>query len=148
MTYHFFDSSALVKRYHDEVGTDKVDWIIDRSDTVLVIFSLAISEVTSALCRKRNEGKINENMLTDLLAQFYQEVLARFILISLDDSLLPRSAELILSRGLRTLDSLQLAAILSIAELLEDDTVIFICADRQLAQAAESEGLTVLNLQQ
>lgn len=41
MVLNFFDTSALVKLYHDEKGTDKVDEIIDGEGEIVItsIFS-------------------------------------------------------------------------------------------------------------
>lgn len=114
MIYYFFDSSALIKRYHTEIGTEKVDNILAQQDVEFIISSLALSEVTSALNRKKNEGNIKSDLFREILIEFYKEILKKFTIISLDDSLLPNSIELILNRKLRTLDSLQLGAALSV----------------------------------
>jgi len=58
MAFFLFDTSALVKRYHVEAGSDKVDEIFEDSDNILIISELALVEVTSALLRKRNRGEI------------------------------------------------------------------------------------------
>ena len=145
MTYYFFDSSALIKRYHAEIGTDKIDEIIEQQNNEIIISSLALSEVTSAFNRKKHEGKINPDLFTDILIEFYREVLDKFTMISLDDSLLSQSMELILNRNLRTLDSLQLSAALSIFQILVETKFVFVCADKKLIEAAKQEGLETLN---
>lgn len=145
MIYYFFDSSALIKRYHAEVGTAKTDELLAHQDNKIIISSLAVSEITSALNRKKNEGKINPELLQDILNEFYREVLDRFTVISLDDSLIPHSIELILNRNLRTLDSLQLSAALSVFQLLSEMKFVFVCADQKLLDAAKQEGLETLN---
>lgn len=145
MIYYFFDSSALIKRYHAEAGTEKTDELFAQQDNKIVKSSLALSEITSALNRKKNEGKINPELLQDILNEFYREVLERFTVISLDDSLIPHSIELILNRNLRTLDSLQLNAALSVFQLLSEMKFIFVCADKKLLEAATHEGLVTLN---
>ncbi len=66
MAFFLFDTSALVKRYHVEVGSDKVDEIFDDPDNVLIISELAIVEVTSALQRKRNQGEITQLSLISI----------------------------------------------------------------------------------
>jgi len=47
--FFLFDTSALVKRYHIEPGSDKVDEIFESPDNVLIISELALVEVASAL---------------------------------------------------------------------------------------------------
>lgn len=145
MIYYFFDSSALIKRYHTEIGTERIDEILEQQDSEFIISSLALSEVTSALNRKKNEGKINPDLFKDILIEFYREVLEKFTVISLDDSLLSRSIELILNRNLRTLDSLQLSVALSVFDLLYEMKFIFVCSDKKLLNAAKQEGLEILD---
>ncbi|MDP2726805.1 MAG: type II toxin-antitoxin system VapC family toxin, partial [Dehalococcoidia bacterium] len=70
--------------------------------------SLAILEVTAALTRKKNEGKVSQDVYQGLLGEVSRDVLDRFVVVSLDDSLIPGSIALITKDGLRTLDSLQL----------------------------------------
>lgn len=53
MSLLFFDTSALVKRYSTEPGTEEVDALIESDDTV-VISSLSIIETVSAFRRKYN----------------------------------------------------------------------------------------------
>jgi predicted nucleic acid-binding protein len=145
LIYYFFDSSALIKRYHTEIGTERIDEILEQQDSEFIISSLALSEVTSALNRKKNEGKINPDLFKDILIEFYREVLEKFTVISLDDSLLSRSIELILNRNLRTLDSLQLSVALSVFDLLYEMKFIFVCSDKKLLNAAKQEGLEILD---
>ena len=37
MTLYFFDTSALVKRYHQELGSQRVNAIFDNQDNTLII---------------------------------------------------------------------------------------------------------------
>lgn len=54
---YFFDTSALVKRYYEESGTDAVDSIIDDGGAI-VITSLSVIEAVSAFRRKQNTDDI------------------------------------------------------------------------------------------
>ena len=58
MTWYFLDTSALVKRYHGEAGTDAIDRIFAQSLAELVISRLALVEVTSALAFKVRTGEL------------------------------------------------------------------------------------------
>jgi hypothetical protein len=40
--YYFFDSSALVKRYHTEEGTEEVERIFADTDTIVCIEGMNI----------------------------------------------------------------------------------------------------------
>ena len=54
----YLDTSALVKRYHEEEFSDVVDEIFENH--TIAISELSIVEFTSALIRKSYEGFIKE----------------------------------------------------------------------------------------
>lgn len=68
-------------------------------------------------------------------------MIEEFTVIGIDDSHITSSIELVLEHNLKALDSLQLAAALELNEL---DT-IFVSADNKLCEAAENEGLRIVN---
>jgi len=49
---YFFDSSALAKLYHPEIGTPLVDQIIQSADNAIRISRLTVVEVPSVLAIK------------------------------------------------------------------------------------------------
>jgi len=134
----FFDTSALVKRYYEEPGTETVDELLE-DDSTVVISSLAVIETLSAFRRKYNRGEIGENDMNALLASFFREALDDFVIVPMDESIQQFSFDLILEDDLRTLDSLQLSAALSISG--EDIEVVFVSADRELVSVADNWGL-------
>jgi predicted nucleic acid-binding protein len=142
MTFFFFDTSALVKHYHQEIGSEIVDDIFQDEDAVLLISGLAIVEVASMLSRKRNRGEITDAAMQHALAQFARDVLQELIVLGFQSGFIQQARDLIVQhRNLRTLDSLQLSAVLHVRSL--DPT--FVCADNQLAEVARAVGLTVIN---
>lgn len=143
MSLFFFDTSALVKRYHEERGTEVVDSIIENPDSDIVISSLSIIETVSAFRRKYNTNEITEAEMNDQLSVFFREALDEFIVVPLAESIIEFSFDLILEDDLRTLDSLQLAAALSIHADMGDLT--FVCADSELIAIAEDRGVDSVN---
>jgi predicted nucleic acid-binding protein len=139
----FFDTSALVKRYYDEPGTEFVDSLVTDEDTKVVLTSIAVIETVSAFRRKYNRDGITASVLDDLLASFFEEALSDFLILPTEESLLVNSFELVLEDDLRTLDSLQLSAALSVSENVED--FAFVSADKELVSVAESKGLEAIN---
>jgi predicted nucleic acid-binding protein len=59
--------------------------------------------------------------------------------LPLDESLVQFSFDLVIEDDLRTLDSLQLSAALSVHS--EETNVTFVCADGELVSTAEERGL-------
>lgn len=64
----------------------------------------------------------------------------------LSEAVLDQAGDLIKRRGLRSLDSLQLASALHFGKyLLPGDSLLFITSDQRLLEAAAAEGLATWN---
>jgi len=117
MPAYFFDTSALVKRYHVEEGSEKVDEIFNDPGGIFAIASITIAEFTSVFARKLNEGIISEDDLRICLSEFSKDIISSFGIVDLGRNHINKSIPLILKYKLRTLDSLQLAAFLDLSHL-------------------------------
>jgi len=78
-----------------------------------------------------------------LLGEFFREALDDFMIVPLDESLTQFSFELVIAEDLRTLDSLQLSAALSLST--EEESPVFVCADTDLVSVAKQHGLDTVN---
>lgn len=58
MTRYFFDTSALVKRYHPEPGTQRVLAIFSEPAATVRVSRLALVECVSAFCLKVRAGQL------------------------------------------------------------------------------------------
>lgn len=143
MQNFFFDTSALVKRYYDETGTETVDSLIESGDTKVILTANTVIETVSAFRRKYNREDLSENVVDQLLTSFFDEALSNFLIVPTKEALFTHSFGLILEDDLRTLDSLQLSAALAVAEEVENLT--FVCADQQLISVADTRGLEAIN---
>ncbi len=141
MKFYFLDTSALVKRYHSEKGTEAIDRIFSENDKAIVISSICITEMVSALSRKKEEKAISKEDLDAALSRFFQDAIKDFLILELDDGHIKDSIVLVLKRNLRTLDALQLAVAIG----LKDVNPVFVCADKKLVSVAEKEGLKAIN---
>ena len=56
--FYFFDTSALLKRYHPEIGSNVVDAVFDLTDMIRVISDLSIIEFYSAFARRVRTGEV------------------------------------------------------------------------------------------
>ena len=139
----FFDTSALVKRYADEDGTQTVDRLIETRETTIIITSLSVIEIASAFRRKYNRGEISERRRDGLLGSFFEEAMERFTIIPVDESTFETAFDLVLDDDLRTLDSLQLATAVSLPT--PNPEITFVCADEALVNVAEQHGLSINN---
>ena len=68
----FFDTSALVKRYYEEEGSETVDELVEADGNEVVITSLSVVETASALRRKQNRGELSSEAVDHLLSAFFQ----------------------------------------------------------------------------
>lgn len=143
MRYLFFDTSALVKRYYDEPGTDVVDQLIESKETKVVLTAITVIEAVSAFRRKYNRDDIPEKIVDKLLTAFFDEALSDFLIVSTEEALFTYSFDLILEDDLRTLDSLQLSAALAVSD--EVGELLFVSADRELVSVANNRGLETVN---
>ena len=138
----------MVKRYTSESGTAKVDGIFGDPEKDILISRLGAVEWHSVLARKARAGEITRGAYQKARGRFYADVRTRRLrLAGWDQQCFRRGIRLLkqwgLSRALRTLDALQLAAALILHERGELDR--FVCADATLCDIARAEGLSVLN---
>jgi predicted nucleic acid-binding protein len=133
-----------VKVYHAESGSAAVQQMYRGRDEIM-LSELAKIEYLSTVHRKYREREITHDTLSALIAKFESDIqhrytLFRFSLPVMDEAwnLLLRFAE---TRGLRTLDSLQLAFFTVYCE----STVQFVCADRTLGDIVRQEGYQVVS---
>lgn len=148
MTGYFFDSSALSKHYHPEVGSPQVDRIFSEPDRLIIVSRLAVVEIQSVFAGKVRSRAITEDDAAILRARFMRDIGRRTIeIVSMNDAHYEAAERLIIQLGsayrLRTLDALQMAVALD----LQEQQVLghFVAADKVLCEVADSIGLDVLN---
>ncbi|MEM3505978.1 MAG: type II toxin-antitoxin system VapC family toxin [Archaeoglobaceae archaeon] len=140
MEVAFLDTSALVKRYHKESGSEIIDEIFEKF--VIAISELSIVELVSALNRKLAESMISGDDLRIALSKFYED-LSDFLILKFDSQVVNMAVEAVLKYSLKTLDSLQIAFALKLKEY----NPLFVSFDKKLAKVAEIEGFRVLDVQ-
>jgi uncharacterized protein len=142
----YLDTSALVKFFHEEEGTDLITALIEDSSAVLYVSELTILEFTSALQRLCRAGFIDRNNLKVALDSFRKE-LSRFKVIPVNSQVINGAEKLLLELGndpgLRTLDSIQLSTFISLNLNLAGG--LFVASDLTLVKAAEAKGIKTYN---
>ena len=151
MADYLFDTSALGKRYHPEVGTQAVERLLDDPGSRHFISRLTVTEIQSVFAGKVRMGVISANdfellrrrFLTEMTRQEFQVVRMTGFHFQEADRLVRKHGP---SRRLRTLDALQLAVALDLTKQGVLDH--FVCADKGFIPAAVAEGLSVINPEQ
>lgn len=142
MAQYFFDSSALVKYYHAEIGTERVASIFGEPDRKIRISRIGLVEMQSALAMKVRSGVLQQaaaalqrqRLLPDVAASVLEVSKVTEEHFAMAERLIARHS--FLSR-LRTLDAIQLAVALDLADQQLVDQ--FVVADRVLAEMAAIE---------
>lgn len=111
----FLDTSALVKLYHWETGSDIIEKAICDA-TELYLSEIAKLEFRSAIYKKVRTKDLNLSDAESVIACFEADY-TQFNWINVDKSVIQSASELLTKYGeigLRTLDSIQLASALSV----------------------------------
>jgi uncharacterized protein len=147
MAHSFIDTSALVKYYHPEDGTQVVTRLIEDPGTRHYLSRLSLVETVSAFAVKFRLRQIDDQGFDALRRRFYHDIgQGRFRVMPITTARYQEATQLIerhVRIGLRTLDAIQLA----VALVLSHQGVIdhFVCADQRLCDTAIEEGLSVTN---
>lgn len=140
----FFDTSALVKYIHDEVGSEQVIDLVEDNEHSVCISELARVELVSAIHRKRREGTLSDSQLQQVLTEL-DEVLTAFRIEPIDPRVVKVAIQRLRKHGreraLRTLDALHLATFVHVS----DPEWRFVVADDRLYDVAVEEGITAIH---
>ena len=114
MPRHFLDSSALVKRYHQESGSAKVDGLFNATANRFFVSRLALVEVRSSFARLVREGTLTTSEFGDLVARLHEDVASGLLtVVAVSSQRLEGAASILSTLGLtnaiRTLDAIHLA---------------------------------------
>jgi uncharacterized protein with PIN domain len=139
----FFDTSALVKFFHEEEGTQAVTTLITPENNIW-ISELVRIEFTSALFRRFRNNDINDTQLNDAITGFKEEI--SFFNIEPLGQVIIKEAESLLEKygkiqGLRTLDALHLGSF----NLIAENDWFFVAADENLCKVTQLMGFQSIN---
>jgi predicted nucleic acid-binding protein len=136
----FLDTSALIKLYHQESGTQEIESLFKNFKiTAIYLSELAKIEFTSTIWKKVRTKEISENT-AKITITFLETDFDKFSFISIDSMILEQSRLLFSDYGvygLRTLDAIQLSTAIS----LKTYSDLFIISDIHLKSFFEKEGL-------
>ena len=131
----FFDSSAFAKRFIEEPGSDEVEKICQKTESI-GLSSLCLPEIISALNRRVREKSISRKSYFIIKKRLLEEI-EDADLINVIPEIIARSILLLEKNKLRTIDAVHLAS----AIIWETD--LFISADQRQIAAAKKSGLNV-----
>jgi len=137
----YFDSSALVKKYTLEVGSERVAEIWESGD-LPTMSAIGYAEILGALGRRLREGALSGAGFREVVRTFkddWQHIDVLGVSAGLNETI----DRIVQRHPLRGLDAIHLASALHVREE-SSERVLFVCGDRRLLAAARAEGLTVV----
>lgn len=141
---YYFDTSALVKHFHQEEGTDKITNLIRNKDHQIILLDIAPIELLSAVYRRYRNQEITNEELDTVLTGIKHE-LRRFKIEPLDNLIIEESMKLFnqfgKKYGLRTLDSLHIACF----NLIETENLQIVSSDNIMCEIAAELGFVYFN---
>jgi predicted nucleic acid-binding protein len=136
----FLDTSALLKLYNNEVGSDEME-VLFSSNKIEKIYlsSLTILELESAIRKKMRMNELTEDE-TNAISRFFSEDYSKFTWVEINEKVLKRALSLLKkygTEGLRTLDAIQLSSAIEV----KNDVDLNVTYDKLLKRLFELEGL-------
>ena len=145
MAVYYFDTSALVKLYIEEPGTERMlELTANPEEHTFAILELARVEFRAAVRRRQREGDLSGETAAALLTDLDEHLQSLYLVQPLTAPVVEEAVALLDRHALRAYDAMQLAGSLILKSSVSDPPS-FVCADQALVNAAEQEGLTVVN---
>ncbi len=145
MGVYYLDTSALVKLYVREPGTEQMIRLASPSSGhTLAILGLTRVEFRAAVKQRERAGDLSHQTARALIARMAQHMQNIYLVQPVTEAVIEEAAALLDRHPLKAYDAVQLAGCLSLRSRL-NERPWFGCSDHQLLRAAEEEGLTVLN---
>jgi hypothetical protein len=132
----FFDSSAFVKRYVREEGTDVVLSWCDQA-TELCLSGIALPEIVSAFCRLLREDRVSPVQYRHLKTMLMADI-SDAAICDLTPEVIRQSIISLEKNVLRGMDAIHLGSALAL------NVDLFVSADARQCDAATQAGLRVV----
>ena len=139
---YYLDSSALVKRYAAESGSDKVAALIE-GDHKIAISWLAIPETLSAIARRAKDGSMDAEALASIRDQITLDMQS-FLIVEVAGAPVNGIETLLARHALRGADSIHLSTALWLGKATKTP-IVFVASDNELLSAARSDRLKTYN---
>jgi hypothetical protein len=143
----FFDTSAIVKRYIREMGSN---WVLGLTDpiagNVVHVSRITLVEFTSAITRRARGGSLTAQAAALAIGKSKHDFAHRFTVVGIVDALLDSAVAIAETHGLRAYDAVQLATALKLQAVRSQSAMpplTLVSADAELSAAARAEGLAI-----
>ncbi len=134
----YYDTSALVKLYVEEDGSDLVAAYSQKS-LMVATSRVAYAEARSAFARSWRDGVLGDKEYREVVSNFKEDWPA-FFTLDVSDPVLHRVDYLIDKYRLRGFDALHLASAIVLSRRIKDEKLIVACWDARLWDYYKEEG--------
>lgn len=149
MKIAYFDTSALLKFYVNEVGSNWVQTLLSSSTKPIVFISnLTLVEARCAFARRLRDGTLSSATHAKLISAFIYDVTYNYQIINVISTIIESACQLADKHPLRAYDAVQLATALLLDKQLRQankQPLNFISADNNLITIAQAEGVATEN---
>jgi predicted nucleic acid-binding protein len=136
--YAYFDTSALIKRYVEELGRREVLTLLRKNQCV--VSAVLPVEVRSALRRRVAEKTLDAKRVTGILKRLAADR-AYWTIIEVSREVLATAESLSGAHPLRALDAIHVASAKLFGDRTAPQTFTFVSADVQQINVAEALGI-------
>jgi predicted nucleic acid-binding protein len=143
----YFDSSALLKKYKTERGTDVINEVFDdrRTNEEFVTSYLTLIECYGTFRRLYSNHEISQALFQTYLGDIVRDLTNSFAIYSLFDDIANNAADQARDYGLRSADAIQLSTAVYARDQGFPQPIYFLSSDRRLNNVSAQLGFTVLN---
>jgi len=134
----YYDTSALVKQYLHEAGSNRVLELLKSGEKVYTA-SLTYAETHAAFSRRSREGRLKRQTTRRLALRFDRDW-ESYDIVVLSENVLQLARQMLYRHPLRSADAIHLASALLLARTSPTARWSFVCADDRLCDAANAEG--------
>lgn len=148
MTVYYLESSALVKRYKSETGSDFVEELFEGkvAGELFVTSYLSVLEVNTVAARLLKAKLLERRQYEQLVASFAQDISAyALVVVPVINTLVHESLERLPDCPLRTADALQFSTAIRAKRGAGDQPFYLVSADKELGETCASQGLGILD---
>jgi hypothetical protein len=142
---YFLDSTAFVKLFVQEAGTDTIIRLMEATEDNRKLISAGTPlEVYAALKRREREGGISHED-SEAARNILRVEAARMVQQPLNPAVLEAARQVLDRHELRSAEALQLGAAVVAREMFQGLEIMFVSSDGRLLEAAKGERFETLN---
>ncbi len=146
MAIFYLETSALLKRYRTEEGTQVIQDLIEakHEGESLITSYFTVLEIVSVTTRLLRARTLTKRLYHRMVGDVERDATESIILQPASDAVLSAAIKQSMTYGLRAPDAIHLATALRVNAAI-DEPFYFLCADNKLIEACVDSGLTVIN---